>query len=178
MKIVNFEETKAYQLHAKRAEERAQYIRDRKLMVLNEKRKKGSRLISEKQVDTAFCNMCKRAGIYIVKLHPMTDAGIPDRLLVHFGKTIFVEVKRPGEVCRETQIAQHARIHKAGASVYVIDRPVALWEDFVRYRYTTYPGPEHFKGHEKSDPDFKRFTFEELDDADNYDTFEANIPDE
>ena len=59
-------------------------------------------------------------------LHPRTASrlkkqglkpGIPDVLVVHQGRVIFVEIKRPGGRLSPTQKAMHERITSAGAVV-------------------------------------------------------------
>ena len=47
--------------------------------------------------------------------------GVPDRILIGHGKTIFVETKAPGEVPRRLQDYIHRQIRKHGGLVYVTD---------------------------------------------------------
>jgi hypothetical protein len=47
--------------------------------------------------------------------------GVPDRILIGHKKTVFVEVKAPGEKPRELQVAMIKKMRKYGAIVYVVD---------------------------------------------------------
>lgn len=48
-------------------------------------------------------------------------SGVPDRILVLRGYTIFIELKALGEKPRDQQWVQIERMQKAGAEVHVID---------------------------------------------------------
>lgn len=47
--------------------------------------------------------------------------GIPDRLCVANGRTIWIELKKPGEKPRPSQIARIKELRSYGAEVYVAD---------------------------------------------------------
>ena len=47
--------------------------------------------------------------------------GVPDRIVVLNGNTVFIELKRPGDKPRELQVSVINRLKNAGAEVYVID---------------------------------------------------------
>ncbi len=47
--------------------------------------------------------------------------GVPDRVVILAGRTLFVETKAPGKKPRPLQVAQMAKMTKAGADVRVID---------------------------------------------------------
>ncbi len=51
---------------------------------------------------------------------PAND-GVPDRVLVGKGKTLFVELKAPGEKTRKLQEGVIERMRNHGALVFVID---------------------------------------------------------
>lgn len=50
-----------------------------------------------------------------------TVSGVPDRVVVLAGRTVFVELKAPGKKPRPLQRVQHRRLRSAGGVVYVID---------------------------------------------------------
>ena len=65
----------------------------------------------------------KRGGMCLKFVSPGT-AGMPDRLvLLHGGKTGFVETKAPGSKPRRLQEVRHAQLRALGVRVYVIDHP-------------------------------------------------------
>lgn len=47
-------------------------------------------------------------------------AGVPDRIVIHKGRTMFVELKRPGEKPRPLQKVRARQMSAAGAMVYCI----------------------------------------------------------
>ena len=51
---------------------------------------------------------------------PYQQDGIPDILAIKNGKTVFIEVKRPGEVARPLQLARHRELRSKGIDVYVM----------------------------------------------------------
>lgn len=67
----------------------------------------------------------KTPGGGIVKL---AKAGTPDRI-AGAGLTIWIEVKRPGEVARPDQLATIAKLKAAGALAFVLDDPTDC--DFI-----------------------------------------------
>lgn len=48
-------------------------------------------------------------------------AGVPDRIIVTPRRTVFVEVKAPGEKPRPLQLAVMRQIEKAGGKCFVVD---------------------------------------------------------
>lgn len=73
----------------------------------------------ERNIESYFINKCKKLKIFTIKNTGMR--GIPDRLCVCNGRTIWVELKKPGEVPRPLQNARIAELEKHGAEVYVLD---------------------------------------------------------
>ena len=61
-------------------------------------------------------------GIFSIKLKRTQERGYPDRLfLIHGGKPLFVEFKRPGETPKPYQLLIHERLRHAGYEVQVHD---------------------------------------------------------
>lgn len=60
----------------------------------------------------------KRGGLYYKFTSP-GNVGVPDRIIVHDGKTIFVELKQEHGTLSKLQELQIARLKKAGATVRV-----------------------------------------------------------
>ena len=53
-------------------------------------------------------------------LGPLGSNGDPDRLFLHKGKLLLIEMKRPGGVCTPLQLQRHAEWRAAGATVVVV----------------------------------------------------------
>lgn len=92
----------------------------------------------------------------IVKMHPLTDAGIPDYLIHARGKTFYIETKTTGEPCTEIQIARHLALKNTGIEVYVLDMRVSDYMDIWTQVYQTYKrGKYYYRNphvkHEKSE---------------------------
>lgn len=62
-----------------------------------------------------------RHGFLYYKFTSPAHSGVPDRILIGHGKTIFVELKRPGGDPRILQKRVFADMRKHGAMVYVVD---------------------------------------------------------
>jgi Holliday junction resolvase len=61
-------------------------------------------------------------GCFVAKLHggPTQQAGLPDLLVIHAGRVVFLEVKRPGE--QPTKLQEHtlAKLRGHGATAVVV----------------------------------------------------------
>lgn len=91
-------------------------------------------------------------GLKVSQAHGLTfkftspsTAGVPDRIVIHEGRVMFVELKAPGEKPRELQriIAEHIR--SAGGFVYCISTKKQV-DDFVAEleRTPKYPNAENY----------------------------------
>lgn len=69
-------------------------------------------------------------------------AGVPDRIVIHRGRTMFVELKRPGEKPRPLQREVARQMNMAGAMVYCISTTDQV-DRFVNelMKITWYPDP-------------------------------------
>ena len=100
---------------------------------------------SEHIVDKWLKKAVEDAGGLIFKMHPITNAGIPDRLIHCRGMTFYVETKETGKPCSDIQIEMHAIIHKRGIAVYVLDQKVKDFWEIFQLAYTTYEGKHYNK---------------------------------
>lgn len=72
--------------------------------------------------------------------------GVPDRIVIHRGRIMFVELKRPGEKPRPLQQVRARQMRAAGARVYCIsttdqvDRFVNELNKITNY----YPSPDDY----------------------------------
>lgn len=74
----------------------------------------------ESQIQSSIKKKFERAGWTVVKLIQTTMNGIPDLMCLKNGKTIFIEVKRPGQNPTELQLIRHEQLRKQGFEVLVI----------------------------------------------------------
>jgi len=75
----------------------------------------------ENDVETYLYKQAKKHDILYYKFTAPSTRGVPDRILIGNGKTIFLELKRPGEKPRKLQFAIHKRMREHGATVFVAD---------------------------------------------------------
>ena len=75
----------------------------------------------EKDIEQHLVRRCAEAGVLCMKFASPSFAGVPDRLLVGFGRTCFVECKAPGRKPRALQVKRIEQLRRAGAAVFVLD---------------------------------------------------------
>ena len=76
---------------------------------------------AENYVEEYLRKKSRERGYLCFKFAPCGINGIPDRIVIGNGYTVFVELKAPGEKPRPNQLAMHRIMRKAGAEVRVID---------------------------------------------------------
>ena len=74
---------------------------------------------------------CEARDILCYKLICPQHNGVPDRMLIGQGKTIYIETKAPGKVPRQLQEYQHKKFRDHGAKVYVLDTMEKI-DDFFK----------------------------------------------
>lgn len=62
----------------------------------------------------------ENAGWIVVKLIQTNCNGIPDLMCLKGGKTVFVEVKQPGNEPTELQKFRHSELTKQGFQVFIL----------------------------------------------------------
>jgi len=62
----------------------------------------------------------ENAGWIVVKLIQTNCNGIPDLMCLKGGKTVFVEVKQPGNESTELQKFRHSELTKQGFQVFIL----------------------------------------------------------
>jgi hypothetical protein len=76
----------------------------------------------EVEVEDYLVEQAKAIGGEVRKLRWIGRNGAPDRVIMFEGKTIWVELKRPGtKRANPHQIREHERMRRAGQTVVVID---------------------------------------------------------
>lgn len=74
----------------------------------------------ESALEAHFCRKVRTAGGRTKKLKWVNARDAPDRLVLFFGQTFFVELKREGERPRPGQLAQHREFISLAAKVFVV----------------------------------------------------------
>lgn len=75
----------------------------------------------EGTIENYLRQLCQNNGILYYKFTSPGHAGVPDRIVIGYGKVIFVELKRPGGKPRALQEHVFQQMRQAGATVIVID---------------------------------------------------------
>lgn len=82
--------------------------------------KAEAKKIRESEVEKYLKDRCVAVGGRAMKW--TGGNGVPDRIVIVNDCVVFVELKRPYATPRPDQLAQHAKIRRAGGTVYVVDR--------------------------------------------------------
>ncbi len=75
----------------------------------------------ESRIENHSIRAAKDCGVFTSKFRSASVRGVPDRLFVFKGRTVFVEFKAPGEEPEPLQRVMIRKMLDAGASVFVID---------------------------------------------------------
>lgn len=75
----------------------------------------------ETVVEKYLRKRCQENGFLCYKFVSPSNNGVPDRVLIGHGMTLFVELKAPGKKPRELQNIVFERMREHGAIVHVID---------------------------------------------------------
>lgn len=75
----------------------------------------------ESHIEQYLVDRVKALGGEVRKVKWIGRNGAPDRLVMLPGKTLFVELKAPGEKVKPHQHREHERMRKMGQRVVVID---------------------------------------------------------
>lgn len=77
--------------------------------------------MSEKDIESHLVKAVKRIGGKSIKMVPLHETGIPDRLVLHKGKAVFVELKAPGKKPRAIQVAYMKELNSHGFETLCLD---------------------------------------------------------
>ena len=75
----------------------------------------------ESEIESYLVDRVKALGGEVRKVKWIGRNGAPDRLVMLPWKTVWVELKRPGEKAKPHQVREHARMRDMGQCVEVID---------------------------------------------------------
>ena len=76
----------------------------------------------ESYIESALAEAVKAAGGVCRKVQWIGRRGAPDRVVMLRGKTIWVELKAPGQKAKPHQQREHARMRSLGQTVVIIDQ--------------------------------------------------------
>lgn len=93
---------------------------------------------SEKLVAKYLVQAVKDDGGIAFKMHPLTNKGIPDYMVIYRGRVFFVETKTTGKTCEPAQVEFHKLLKSYGIDTWVLDRKITTIHDLRLYGYKTY----------------------------------------
>ena len=82
--------------------------------------------MKESRIERHLVQQANKYGFLCWKFLPFQLIGVPDRILIGHGHTVFVETKKPGELLRKIQKERHRQIKNHGGTVFVVDRSEAI----------------------------------------------------
>ena len=81
----------------------------------------GADTVRESVIENHLEKLAKENGFLYYKFTSPGRDGVPDRILIGFGHTVFIELKRPGKKPRKKQEYVIGKMRDHGAYVFVID---------------------------------------------------------
>ena len=95
--------------------------------------------ILESNIERTACKKIKdELGVPNIKLNPLGNTGLPDRLfLVPPGKAVFIEFKKPGGRVRKKQIYWQNILRKLGFTSEIHDTIEGAYEEIKKSMETT-----------------------------------------
>lgn len=75
---------------------------------------------TEAQIQRAILVKLEKLGWYVIKLIQTNKNGIPDLLCHKDGRTVYIEVKRPGHKPRALQLFRMRELDGAGVECFVM----------------------------------------------------------
>lgn len=75
----------------------------------------------ESQIEDYLVERVRAMGGEVRKVKWIGRRGAPDRVVMLNGKTVWVELKAPGEKAKPHQVREHERMQRMGQQVEVID---------------------------------------------------------
>ena len=75
----------------------------------------------EKDIEDYLVRECRKRGALAYKFTAPGRRSVPDRIILTRGRTLFVEVKRPGGRPTPLQLQEHDKLRAQGFRVYLAD---------------------------------------------------------
>lgn len=70
--------------------------------------------VTEAKIEAKLVKFCRAHGILTYKFASPANRGVPDRIFIHGGVVLFLELKRPGNTTTDLQKHEIQRITQAG----------------------------------------------------------------
>lgn len=84
--------------------------------------------MKESEIERKLVQFCKELGMVTYKFVSPSNRGVPDRIVMHDGRVLFVELKQKGNKPTALQLYEMSRIQSCGLQVAWTDS----WEDTRR----------------------------------------------
>ena len=75
----------------------------------------------ESEIQRSIAAALRAEGWLVIKLIQTNYNGIPDLICHRNGRTVYIEIKRPGIAPNALQVLRHDELRNAGMEVYVMD---------------------------------------------------------
>lgn len=109
----------------------------------------------ESAIENYLHDLCKTHGFLYFKFVSPQNLGVPDRIMIGHGLTVFVELKAPGQKPRISQVKRFSQMRQYGAQVYVVSTKHEA--DLLINKLT----PANFKSH-KTKPKSIRYKIQHI----------------
>ena len=93
----------------------------------------------EKEIEKKCCDHARKLGFLVYKFVSPTQRGVPDRMFIAFGRTLFIEFKAPGKKPTKLQRHHMDKLTAAGMDCIVIDS-LETGRQFLENTYENYRG--------------------------------------
>lgn len=90
----------------------------------------------ESEIERKLVRYCKDLGMLTYKFVSPNNRGVPDRIILHGGRVLFVELKQKGKKPTTLQLHEMHRIESSGCEVNWTDS----WEDTRKLLTSFYAG--------------------------------------
>lgn len=114
------------------------HVEEKKSRAELKRKKELAKVWEEKLVAKHLVKCVEEANGLIFKMHPLTNKGIPDYLIIMYGRTFFVETKTTGKRCEPAQVEFHKMLKAKGIETYTLDTKITNIHDLYVYGYKTY----------------------------------------
>lgn len=92
--------------------------------------------ISEQQIQSKIKKYAEEKGWIVIKTIKLSEAGYPDLFMFKDGKTLFIEVKKPGGIISPLQELRRRQLIQQGFTCEIIDNLEAFKDEIERQNRT------------------------------------------
>lgn len=75
--------------------------------------------MNENYIESKLTAYCREKGVFTSKVNSVARRGFPDRIVIHKGKHVFIELKKIGGKPTALQLHTHEQMKAAGADVRI-----------------------------------------------------------